>query len=249
MNTETAGAETPVADAADVAEAEVASPESTPEQPATENAAEQHEADGDDAAAAPRRNAGVQNRINELTRDKHEALREAAYWREKAQEAAKVDLDEMPYDDQIAAKVRITERQERAEAAQRTATQAVDRQFAELENVAREKWADYDAVTRSPSVPITDAMAELIKDSEYGPDVAYHLGKNPNEAARLAQMSDKQLAREMGRLEARLTTPRPVPKVAPAPVSPVGGNASGGSLDPNKMSMAEYAAARKSGKI
>lgn len=248
MDPETTGVEAPAADVVET-EAPVASPESTPEQPAPVEAAEQPEADGDDAAAAPRRKPGVHNRIDELTRQKHEALREAEYWRNKASEAAKTDLEALEYDDQIIAKVRQTERSERADAAERTAQQAVEAQFAELETAARAKWADYDAVTRNPNVPITPAMADILKDSEYGPELAYHFGKNPAEAARLAPLSPVQLAREMGRLEARLTTAKPVPKQPPAPVSPVGGSASGGSSDPSKMSMAEYVAARNAGKL
>lgn len=245
MTEQTAGAETPVADATPVVEAPVASPESTPEQPTTETVAEQPEADGDNAAAASRKKPGVHNRIDELTRQKHEALREAEYWRTKAQEAASTNLDTLDYDDQLIAKVRISERQEKADAAERTAQQVVERQFLELEADARARWPDYDAVARNPSLLIPDALAELIVESEIGPDLAYHLGKNPNEAARLARLSGKSLAKEIGKLEARLSQPSSAPKVPSAPVRPVSGIAAGGTKDPGSMSMAEYAAWRK----
>lgn len=245
MTEETAGAETPAADGAAPEATVETSDATTTEQTATETAAEQPEADGDDAAAAPRKKAGVHNRIDELTRQKHEALREAEYWRSKAKEAQATPLEDLDYDDQLVAKVKIADRQERADAAERTASQVVEQQFSELESEARSKWADYDAITRNPNVPITAAMAEIIKESETGPEVAYHLGKNPAEAMRLAQMSERQMAREMGKLEAKLTAPKPLAKQPPAPVQPVNGIAAGGSKDPGTMSMSEYAAWRK----
>lgn len=243
MSDEITGAEVSAAEGTEP-EATVETPASTPEQPTTENVeTDQAEPDnGDDAAAKARKKPGAHNRIDELTRQKHEALREAEYWRAKAQEASKTDLDALDYDDALIAKVKIAERQERAEAAQANADKAVAQQFTELESTAREKWADYDTVTRNPNVPITPAMVELIQDSEFGPELAYHFGKNPNEAARYAAMTGVQLAREIGRLEAKITAPKPLPKQPPAPVSPVGGQVSGGSKDPAKMSMSEYAA-------
>lgn len=247
MNEEPAGADTPAAEGVQP-DAIVVHPEPTPEQPATENVepVQEEPAIGDDEAAAPRKKPGVHNRIDELTRQKHEALREAAYWREKAEAAARTDFDTLDYDDQIIAKLRLTERQERAEAAEVNATNAVERQFAELETAARAKWTDYDVVTRNANLPITPAMAQIIKDSEYGPDLAYHLGKNPGEAIRLSALSGLALAREVGRIEATITAPKPVATPPAAPVKPVAGMASGGAKDPAKMSMAEYVAWRKS---
>lgn len=249
MSEETTGAEAS-ADGETIA-VPVETSEATTEQATTETVeTDQAEPEtGDDEAAKPRRKPGVHNRIDELTRQKHEAIREAEYWRAKAQEASKTDLDALDYDDALIAKVKIAERQERAEAAQANADKATAQQFTELESAAREKWTDYDAVTRNPNIPITTEMAELIQDSEFGPELAYHLGKNPTEAARYAAMTGKQLAREVGRLEARITVPRPTPKVPAAPIRPVTGSSAGGSKDPAAMSMAEYVQARSKGLI
>ena len=240
MSDETAGAETPAAEGVEpeaIAE--------TSETTATEQHEEAETPDGDDAdAAKPRKRPGVHNRIDELTRQKHEARREAEYWQRKYEEAANTDIDSLDYDDQLVAKVRRAERQERAETAKANADKAVSQQFAELEANARQRWTDYDTVTRNPSLRITPEMADLIMDSEQGPDLAYHFGRNPAEAANLSHLSGVQLAREIGRLEAKLSSPRPLPKQPPAPVKPVTGMAAGGSKDPGAMSMAEYAAWR-----
>lgn len=247
MDIETTGAEAPAGGEAIAEPTPVDTSETTTtEQTAPDSAAEQPEADhGDDAAAAPRKKPGVHNRIDELTRQKHDALRDAQYWRQKAEELSSKNTADMDYDDQLVTKMRRESASERADAASMTAQQAVAQQFALLEGEARSKWTDYDQVTRNPSIPITQEMAALIAESDVGPEVAYHLGKNPQEAARLAQMTDKQLAKEVGRLEARLTLPKAPPKQPPAPVQPVSGIAAGGSKDPGTMSMSEYAAWRK----
>jgi hypothetical protein len=100
-------------------------------------------------------------------------------------------------------------------------------------------------VTRNPNIPITPEMAEIIRDSDVWPDLAYHLGKNMAEAARIAALSPTRQAVELGRLEARVTAPKPLPNRAPAPVEPVSGIAAGGTKDPGKMSFEEYKAWRE----
>ena len=54
-------------------------------------------------------------------------------------------------------------------------------------------------------------MREAIGESELGDDVAYWLGKNPAEAARIAQLSERQMVRELTKLEGKLTAPKPTP--------------------------------------
>lgn len=251
MELQTTGAEAPAADGAqpettvENAEATTAQPSEADEQGAASATEETGAESGDDAAAAPpRKKPGVHNRIDELTRQKHDAIRDRDYWRQKAEELSSKNTDAMDYDDQLVTKVQVATARDRAETADITAQRAVQRQFEILENEARARWPDYDAVSRGP-VPITQEMADIIAESEMGPDVAYHLGKNPGEAWQLAQLSDKRLAKEMGKLEARLSQPKPLPKQPPAPVQPVSGIAAGGSQDPGTMSMSEYAAWRK----
>lgn len=243
MIDETAGADTPAADGVEP-EAIVASPESTPEQPATENAAEQAEPDtGDDAAAQPKKKHWAHERIDELTRQRREAERQAEYWRAKASQT--VDPDSLEYEDSIAERTIQRTRQEQAETATETVKLLAAEAFNYREAEARERYTDYDAVTRNPSLRITDPMADIIRESDLGPEIAYHLGKNPVEAAKIATMPERLQAKELGRLEERLKAPKPTPKQPPSPVNPVGANKSGGASDPSKMSMAEYAAWRK----
>ncbi len=112
---------------------------------------------------------------------------------------------------------------------------------------AKTRYADFDAVALSDAVPITPAMGELIKTSEVGADVAYHLGQNRALAAQIAQLSPVEAARAIGRIEASLQQPRPRTETnAPDPISPVRGTG-GVSRDPSKMSVSEYKAWKAAG--
>lgn len=248
MTTETVGAETPAASE----DASVENSESATEQRAdTESSgeagasAETGENSGDDAADKPKRRHWAHERIDQLTRQRHDAERQAEYWKRKAEENNSNDLDNLDYEDQIAEKVRRANRREQAETAAEQAKQAADAVFQARADEARDKYGDYDVVVGNPHLPITPSMADVIKDSDVGPDLAYHLGKNPREAARIAELPAHRQAAELGRLEARLSAPKPQPRTPPAPVQPVNGIAAGGSKDPGSMSMAEYAAWRK----
>ena len=99
----------------------------------------------------------------------------------------------------------------------------IDEAYQERLEEAKEKYADFDQVAYNPNLPITDAMAETIRASEIGPELAYHLGSNPKEAERIAKLSPFLQAQEIGRIEAKLAAEPPVKKTtsAPAPIRPV----------------------------
>jgi hypothetical protein len=114
---------------------------------------------------------------------------------------------------------------------------------------AKGRYADFEAVALSPQVPITPEVGFLIATSDHGADVAYFLGQNKALAAQIAKMSQVEAARAIGRIEATLQMPKPRTETnAPSPISPVRGSVSA-SLNPEKLSMEDYIAARKSGKI
>lgn len=98
----------------------------------------------------------------------------------------------------------------------------IEATFRDREDEARDRYADYEAIAYT--APISDLMAEVIKASDIGPDLAYHLGKNPDEAERIASLSPLLQAKELGKLELKLAD---LPKQgkqttkAPAPISPV----------------------------
>ncbi len=101
----------------------------------------------------------------------------------------------------------------------------VDARWSEAEEAAMEKYGDYDVVVKNnPALPITPTMADVIKRSDMGGDVAYHLGTNPREAERIAKLSPFLQAKELGRIEAKLAANPPEikkPSNAPEPIKPV----------------------------
>lgn len=114
--------------------------------------------------------------------------------------------------------------------------------YQEREEEARNKYDDFEQVAYNPRLPITDTMAEAIQASDIGPDIAYYLGSNPKEAARIADLKSPVLqAKELGKIEAKLASDPPVKKTtsAPAPITPVAGRGTGApsydTTDPRSM--------------
>jgi hypothetical protein len=114
---------------------------------------------------------------------------------------------------------------------------------------AATRYADFQKVVTNPELPVPEHVATMIKTSPKGPDVAYWLGTNIEAARQIARMSPVEAARVIGRIEASLTLPKPRSETAaPPPVTPVRG-AARAAPDPEKLSMADYIEARRSGKI
>jgi hypothetical protein len=95
--------------------------------------------------------------------------------------------------------------------------------YKEREEAAFEKYDDFEQVVYNRALPITNVMAETIQASDVGPDVAYYLGSNPREAERISRLSPYLQAKEIGKIEVKLTDNPPVKKTtnAPPPIKPV----------------------------
>ena len=106
---------------------------------------------------------------------------------------------------------------------------AVEDAYHEREEEARAKYDDFEQVAYNPQLRVTDVMAETIKASDMGPDLAYWLGTNPKEADRISRLAPLLQAREIGKIEAKLAASPPVKPTtsAPAPISPVTARTSG----------------------
>ena len=100
---------------------------------------------------------------------------------------------------------------------------AIEDSYAEREEEVRNKYDDFEQVAYNPNLRVTDVMAETIKSSDIGPDLAYWLGSNPKEADRISRLSPLLQAREIGKIEAKITA-EPFQKKtssAPEPIRPV----------------------------
>lgn len=260
--------------------------ETVADQVTDETSAEQVEP-GDDAAAEteegeeqskPRKSA--QDRINEVTKARHEAERKAEqaerereYWREQAlrnqpapqgqqpAESGEPDPGNYEHGDLDARFIRdhatfhatraFREEQAKAEAArvQRDQLSAFD---AAAKAVSEKHTDFFDVVGRDygrAAALCTDAMRQAIMTSEEGPQVAYHLASNPDEARRIAALDPISQIRALGRLEGSFANP-PAPPRNPAtnapPATPqvrgAGGRFTTGPRD--EQSMDDWLAAR-----
>jgi len=130
--------------------------------------------------------------------------------------------------------------------------------YQEKEEGARERYDDFEQVAYNPALPVTDVMAQTIQSSDNGPDIIYHLGSNPKEAARIAALPQFLQAKEIGKIEAKLAATPPVKKTstAPAPINPVAARQNGApaydTTDPRSlksMSTSEWIEAERQRQI
>ena len=155
-----------------------------------------------------------------------------------------------------------SEQKRLASEAQNAQVKTLQENFTKREETVRQKYADYSTVAESPDVIVSLPMAQAIFSSEQGPELKYFLGKNPDEAKRISGMTTKMIDQqgqiidvpdvarqlvELGKIEARLTTPAPVTKpvsAAPKPITPIS-KATEASPTPEEETMDQYAARRK----
>lgn len=211
------------------------------------------------------------SRIRELIAERKALEEYATYWRNKALEqlqpatpkqqeptekpAPKLeDFDSTEKwaaayaqwtEEKIARKAEEAAAQRLARAREEETRATLQSQWQERLSKFAEKHPDAHVVIANPTLPITQAMTEVITSSELGPEIAYHLGKNPAEAARIARMSPTQQAAALGRLEAKLASApppaaprRPVSR-APEPPAPIDGSGTP-TVDLENCSISEY---------
>lgn len=113
-----------------------------------------------------------------------------------------------------------------------------------------EKTEDFDEVIESvDDITVSPTVQDIIIRSENGPELAYELAKNREEYARICKLPPILAAREMGKIEARLTPETSETKTkkltnAPKPLTPVGTGGKGTApktlADAANGSQAEY---------
>lgn len=136
-----------------------------------------------------------------------------------------------------------------ATSAQQDAVSAKQNLFRERATALAERYPDIEAkVLNDASLPISKAMAEVLMETDRGPEVAYYLAGHREEAQRIASMQPLAAAAELGRIEAKLSAPKPRTETkAPKPVPTLSGGTTKVSKDPSRMSHEEYRAWRDSG--
>lgn len=239
-----ADATTPVETPAVAAEVKAETAPPTPESEET--------APNDDKAEQPRGEDGkfishprtekLKAQIGALTAEKRQAERELARLKSEANEIhkqlnTKVEIDPADFDAQTQHHVSQAIKKERlsdkVSAVKEVEARAHETQqkiiHAQIDDL-REQIPDIDKIllpTEQGGPAITSVMAEGIHRSENGALVAYHLLKNPREAARIASLDPVSALVAVGQIAAGIK-PNPIKRIsqAPPPVQTVSGGSS-----------------------
>lgn len=116
----------------------------------------------------------------------------------------------------------------------------------------RQRIPDFDSTIESfvaKGGRFSQTLVEELQSSDVGPALAYQIAKNPVKAAELSAMSPREVAREIGRLEASMSVPKPktVTKAPPPMSTPSGGAAKPQDLASlaKSMDVSAYITARR----
>lgn len=247
-----------MADPTEVAvEEEVEELEPVEEEPgeSEEPAGEEPEQSPEPVEAKPTQKKTAQERINEITRKRREAEREAEYWRQKALEKETEEQPKIPngrplqsnfdtveeyedaliewHDQRKADKIKVAE--------EAKARNEMVKKFNDSAKEMRAAHDDFDEVIEAPI--FTDTMRKTIFAMDTGPMVAYHLGSNPDIADTIKTLSPERQIYEIYKLETslKLAQKKKTTTSAPEPITPVG-DTGGMEISPDKMSIDEWMA-------
>lgn len=151
----------------------------------------------------------------------------------------------------------------RQSAEDRAKTQADEtaKAFAQRQTEFIKTTPDYEEVIGDSELDVPNIGLQYIVESDVGPQLAYHLAKNPELVDRLSRLSPSRVIAELGKLEARLEDagkskdpPKSEPTSqqtrqvsrAPAPIQPLNADAATAvTKDPSQMSFQELRAHRE----
>lgn len=117
----------------------------------------------------------------------------------------------------------------------RDAAEARDKKMAAFREKTVAKYGDIQSrIEAVADVELSQDVADVIAESDYGPEIFNHLVSNQKDLERISKLPPNVAAREIGRLEARFeseskkpeTPEPPKPSAAPAPIEPVTGGKS-----------------------
>ena len=243
-----AEAPTPVVAEEEVNEEIVAAPVESEDDHEEEDTEESAGSDGEDATAHPKKNKGVGKRINELTKDKHEALRaaeaeraEKEYWRQLALKAQqpqaeapaqqatdKPTREQFGYDEEAYQEARdkwVVEQAkkswiEEAQAAE-TNRKMQEKASSFSKQIAEIEQENPGAWRQALSAPITfsETMLEVLQDSPVGARVGVYLAENLDEALAITQLPPYRQAAALGQIEERIKTSQKAKSAPPTSIA------------------------------
>jgi len=196
--------------------------ESTPEKP-------------EEKGAEP---SGAEKRIRQLVAERHARDRRIAELEGKLQEKGSTEApvkkegapqakDFEDYDDYLVAKAAWKIKADEAEATAREnqrrqgeAIKTIEQTFAERIEVDAVKNPDITTIRDRVGMKISTAVGFAIKQSDLAPDLIRYLDANPSEIERLSRLDLVAAAREIGKIEVKLTTKGETKKKSSAPEPP-----------------------------
>lgn len=232
-----------------------ASPPETPApEPTKAESAEPPKPEGSDEGEAqkkPKQTASerigqIYARLKTAEADREFAFQIARQAQEELRKLRETPVEQLPYEQQEAARLRQVVKEHSAEekiaSAQQAALRAQQARVAAFHakvEAARDRMPDFDQVF--PNTPISEAAADIIAESDRAAEIAYYLGKNPVEAQQIYSLPPHLQGREIARIEAKVSVPVRRTSAAPPPVPQVAAaSAAPSAKDPANMTMAEY---------
>lgn len=107
-----------------------------------------------------------------------------------------------------------------------------------------DKYPDFDEVVANPDLRVTKDMAAAIVETAAPVDVAYWLGENPKEAARIAALPPVKQVWEIGKIAQKFEK-QATPTKAPPPITPNSGTSTTKDIWSEGTSWDEFVAARR----
>jgi len=198
------------------------------EEPKKEEQAEEPKKEAPKKDDKPKRKSRSQKRIERLARDKKEL--EERLKKLETQIPQKVDEPSVDdYDDyeDYAKAVEEFEKKQTIESVEPITDKRQDDLFEDGKEIAD----DFEEKVKNENLPLTQTLLENIYETDSPADLVYHLANDIELTAKLAGMSEKRQAIELGKTEAKLATKQEPPKKqqskAPEPITPE--NGSGGN--------------------
>jgi hypothetical protein len=153
------------------------------------------------------------------------------------------------YDEWIVAKTKFEINQDQEQRNRTTQIGAVERTFQDRRTAANLEIPDLIETLDAAQTNFQPAVVTAIKKSDIGPQMAYYLAKNPEEAARIAQMEPELALMELGSLKEKVKESlKPKPKASPRlppPIVPGNGSGAPPDVDMADLSVEEYARKRQ----
>jgi hypothetical protein len=227
----------------------------------------------------PKKKSGTQRRIEKLVKQRSEVERERDYLRaqlaqsqgkpEAQKVSAKVESLDAPksedfdsYDEYVSARIKHEAKELRkAEKAEEEKAKIVGERKQRVEthnqrvDAYRKDNPEFDKnlaaffEEQGTDFNLSMALEELLTESENGPQLLHELTKTPDEFERINSLGAMGIAREIGRLEAKLSNTSQTKKTesvktkttkAPPPARPLSASSANGKKSPEDMTQSEY---------